>query len=235
MRAVRNCGTDPRQDGGNDMTRLGIRGAAIAAAVWAAAITGMGADAAELEISVYGGVQSAPASRIDSPAGRDSVGWEGRSFEEPPYYGLRATWWQNERWGWGVEVNHAKVYADDPGDYGYNRLEFTDGINFVTANLFRRWQQPGRRITPYVGGGIGVAIPHVDVQPIGEVQTFGYQVTGPVVQLVAGASYALDDRWSVFGEYRGTWSRHKADLDSGGSLKTDLVTNALNIGISRKF
>jgi len=194
------------------------------------------ADAAELEISVYGGVQSAPSSRIDSPAaGRLSVDWEGRSAKVPPYYGLRATWWQSDRWGWGVEVNHAKVYADDPEDYGYDRLEFTDGINFVTANVFRRWQQPGRRITPYVGGGIGVSIPHVDVQPIGGDHTFGYQVTGPVVQLVAGASYALDDRWSVFGEYKGTWSRHKADLDSGGSLETDLVTNALNIGISRKF
>lgn len=215
------------------MTRAGILGIAVAA--WTAVIAGT-ADAAELEISVYGGVQSAPSSRIDSPAaGRQSVDWEGRSAKVPPYYGLRATWWRNDRWGWGVEVNHAKVYADEPEDYGYDRLEFTDGINFVTVNLFRRWQQPGRRITPYVGGGIGVSIPHVDVQPIGGAHTFGFQVTGPVVQLVAGASYALDDRWSVFGEYKGTWSRHKADLDSGGSLRTDLVTNALNIGISRRF
>ncbi|MZQ89660.1 outer membrane beta-barrel protein [Frigidibacter albus] len=222
------------------MRHQGRRGAVFAAAIWAAvtgtAVSGTAAGAGQLEISVYGGVQSAPPSRIDSPAaGGDRVTWKGRSFEEPPYYGVRATWWQNDRWGWGVEVNHAKVYADDPEDYGYNRLEFTDGINFVTANVFRRWQQPDRRITPYVGAGFGVAIPHVDVQPIGGAQTFGFQVTGPVVQLVAGASYALDDRWSVFGEYKGTWSRHKADLDSGGSLKTELQTNALNIGISRKF
>ncbi|MBC7213382.1 MAG: lipid A oxidase, partial [Pseudomonas sp.] len=33
-----------------------------------------------------------------------------------PYYGMRATWWQNERWGWGFEVNHAKAYADEPED-----------------------------------------------------------------------------------------------------------------------
>jgi len=207
----------------------------------AAVAAGLGAggpvaEAAELEISLYSGAQSAPSSRIDSPvSGRDRVTWEGRSTEDPPYYGLRATWWQNERWGWGVEVNHAKVYADEPADYGYERLEFTDGLNFVTANVFRRWQRPGQRITPYVGGGLGVAIPHVDVQPVGGAHSFGFQVTGPVVQWVAGASYALDERWSVFGEYKGTWSRHKADLDSGGSLKTELQTNALNIGISRRF
>lgn len=218
------------------MKRHGLRRIAVAAALFGAAVSGPAAEAAGLEISLYGGVQSAAPSRIDSPAsGRQRVDWEGRSGNFPLYYGLRATWWQNDRWGWGVEMNHAKVYADTPEDYGHDRLEFTDGLNFVTANVFRRWQQPGQRITPYVGAGIGVAIPHVDVQPIGGEHTFGFQVTGPVVQLVAGASYALDDSWSVFGEYKGTWSRHKADLDSGGSLQTELQTNALNIGISRRF
>ncbi|AMY71459.1 outer membrane protein [Frigidibacter mobilis] len=213
------------------MGRSGVWGLAAAMALGLAT-----AASAEIEISLYSGRQAAPPSNIDSPvSGSDRVSWEGRSTEAPPYYGLRATWWQNERWGWGVEVNHAKVYADEPADYGYERLEFTDGLNFVTANLFRRWQQPGQRVTPYVGAGFGVSIPHVDVQPIGGAHTFGYQITGPVVQWVAGASYALDDRWSVFGEYKGTWSRHEADLDSGGSLKTELQTNALNIGISRKF
>jgi len=205
-------------------------------AIAAAMGLGTATTAAELEISLYSGTQSAPSSSIDSAAsGKDTVDWEGRSAEEPPYYGLRATWWQNERWGWGVEVNHAKVYADDPGDYGYERLEFTDGLNFVTANVFRRWQRANSRVTPYVGAGIGVSIPHVDLKPIGGDHTFGFQVTGPVVQWVAGASYALDDRWSVFGEYKGTWSRHDVDLDSGGNLETELQTNALNIGISRKF
>ncbi|MBC7137153.1 MAG: outer membrane beta-barrel protein [Defluviimonas sp.] len=197
---------------------------------------GTAAAAAELEVSLYLGAQSANSSDVESPGlGEQSVDWEGRSGDMAPYYGVRATWWQNERWGWGFEVNHAKAYADEPEDYGFERLEFSDGLNFVTANVFRRWQQPGKRITPYVGAGLGFAMPHVDITPEGGKHTFGYQVTGPVVQLVAGASYALDDRWSLFGEYKGTWSSHDVDLDSGGNLETDLVTNAINVGISRRF
>ena len=57
------------------------------------------AAAAEVELSFYGGVQSAPPSDIsirDPEIGDDdfSQSWEGRSFEAPPYYGLRATSWQ---------------------------------------------------------------------------------------------------------------------------------------------
>ncbi len=190
---------------------------------------------AEFEIGLYGGVQTAPHSTVEnSVLGDEFVKWKGKSFAMPPYYGIRATWWRNEAWGWGLEVNHAKVYADDPASHGYDRLEFTDGHNIVTANVWRRWQND-TRWTPYVGAGLGVAIPHVDVQPAGEAHTYGYQVTGPAVQLVAGASYQLNERWAVFGEYKGTYSSNKADLDSGGTLKTDIVTSALNIGVSMKF
>lgn len=191
--------------------------------------------AAEIEISLYGGFQSAPHSTVThSLDGDDFVKWEGRSFEMPPYYGLRATWWRNDKWGIGVELNHAKVYADDPASYGYDRLEFTDGHNIVTLNLWRRWQND-TRWTPYVGAGLGVAVPHVDVQPTGEAHTFGYQLTGPAIQAVAGVSYELNERWSVFGEYKGTYSQNEADLDSGGTLSTDLITNAINLGVSLRF
>jgi lipid A oxidase len=190
---------------------------------------------AEIEISVYTGGQTAPHSTIvHSTLGEDTVGWLGKSFEMPPYWGLRATTWRNDRFGYGVEFNHAKVYADNPSAYGYDVLEMTDGINILTANVWRRWQTDSRW-TPYVGAGIGVAIPHVEVQPTGEELTFGYQLTGPAAQLVAGAAWELNAKWSVFGEYKGTWSSHVMDLDSGGTLKTDIITNALNLGLSYKF
>jgi lipid A oxidase len=190
---------------------------------------------AEVELSAYGGFQTAPHSTIEhSSLGSERVKWEGKSFEMPPYWGLRATWWRDERLGYGVELNHAKVYADDPGAYGYELLELTDGINFLTANIWRRWQDGGQ-LTPYVGAGIGVAVPHVEVQPAGEVRTVGYQLTGPAIQFVAGASWAIEPKWAVFGEYKFTWSSHEMDLDSGGTLSTDIITNALNIGMSYRF
>lgn len=190
---------------------------------------------AEVELGFYGGLQEAPHSSIHhSILGDDFVRWEGRSFQMPPQYGLRATWWRSETWGYGVDFNHVKAYADDPASYGYDRLEFTNGLNIVTLNVWRRWPNAGR-LTPYAGAGLGVAVPHVDIKPAAQAHTFGYQLTGPAAQIVLGASYEMNARWSVFGEYKGTYSQNKADLDSGGTLSTDIITNALNLGVSLRF
>jgi len=197
--------------------------------------------AAEVELSFYTGTQSAPHSDVTGNAPGVgpfdfNAGWEGKPFAMPPYWGARATWWRTERLGYAFEVNHAKVYADKKTltTNGFDRLEFTDGHNLATLNVFYRWPDAAKRLTPYVGAGLGLAIPHVDVKVAGN-KTYGYQVTGPAVQLVAGASYALNDTWSIFGEYKGTYSSNEADLKGGGKLKTDLITNALNIGLSYKF
>lgn len=196
--------------------------------------------AAEWELSFYTGYQAAPHSDVDGDVNGApfsfNAGWEGKPFEAPPYYGFRATWWQNARLGYALDFNHTKVYADNETlrESGFDRLEFTDGLNIVTLNVFYRWPDAVRNFTPYVGAGLGVAIPHVDVQS-GDSRTFEYQLTGPAAQLVFGASYDLNDRWAVFGEYKGTYSQNEADLDGGGSLETDIITNALNIGLTFKF
>ncbi|EEX16595.1 lipid A oxidase [Citreicella sp. SE45] len=79
-------------------------------------------------------------------------------------------------------------------------------------------------------------MPHVEVATTGgSDDTFEYQYTGPAVRLLAGASYPINDRWSVYGEYQFTYSWNEADLDGGGSLNTDIKTNALNVGLSLKF
>lgn len=197
---------------------------------------------AEFELSVYTGIQTEPHSVVkgDDPDGIGAfdftTAWEGRSGEMPPYYGIRGTWWQNDVLGYGVEFNHAKVYADDDKreEEGFDRLEFTDGLNILTVNVFRRFPNEMRRWTPYLGGGLGVAIPHVEVETSGS-KTFGYQYTGPAVQWVAGVTYPMTESWSVFGEYKGTYSRNRADLDGGGELETNIVTNALNLGVSFNF
>ncbi|PIE10920.1 MAG: lipid A oxidase [Rhodobacterales bacterium] len=200
-----------------------------------------GLAAAEVELSFYAGAQSAPHSRIDGSGGVVDgddylIGWEGRSFDMPPYYGVRATWWRSPTLGFGLDVNHAKVYApeDDMAKAGYDRLEFTDGLNIVTVNAYRRFPGLNLPVTPYLGAGAGVAVPHVDITKNG-VKTYGYQVTGPAVTFIAGASYPLTDRMSLFGEYKGTYSQNTAELDDGGELKTDIITNALNVGVSFRF
>lgn len=198
--------------------------------------------AAEFELSVYSGWQTAPHSDVKGtdPGGVGdfdfTAGWDGKSFEAPIHYGFRGTWWRGGGdLGFGLELNHTKVYADDQtlAEEGFDRLEFTDGLNIITANVMRRFSGP-RRWTPYLGGGLGVAYPHVDVETTGG-KTFGYQVTGPAAAWMAGVTYDLSDSWSVFGEYKGTYSQNEADLDNGGTLETDIITNAVNLGVSFNF
>lgn len=199
---------------------------------------------AETEVSLYFGYQTAPHSRLTGDVAGTPVdkliGWEGRSFEAPPYYGGRVVHWTGEKFGFGVEFTHAKTYAPDTEMAPeFSALEFTDGHNIFTINAHRRWEDAwaNGRVTPYVLGGIGVAVPHVDIQPTyaGAPHTFGYQLTGPAVRLGAGASWDINDRWALFGEYQFTWSDNEIELDGGGTLNTQILTNALNFGVTMKF
>ncbi|MNU11364.1 hypothetical protein D3C72_2591490 [compost metagenome] len=51
-------------------------------------------------------------------------------------------------------------------------------------------------------------------------------------QAQAGVDYRITDNWSTFVEYKGTYSRVDVPIDSGDRLKTNIVTNAVNVGIS---
>lgn len=196
---------------------------------------------AETELGFYLGSQSALDSDVsveDPVIGQDdfSASWDGNSFEAPPYYGFRATWWREDDLGFGLDFTHSKIYADGDtrGDNGYDVLEFTDGLNILTFNAYKRFPDAVGGLTPYFGGGLGISVPHVEVEKDGS-ETTGYQYGGPAATVIAGASYPISDQWAVFGEYKGTYSRNEVDLDSGGSLETDVKTNAVNLGVSFSF
>ena len=199
--------------------------------------------AAEVELSFYSGYQTSPHSRITGNRGASSggtafsnlIGWEGKSFSMPPYYGVRATWWRSDDIGFGVEFSHNKVYAPNAEmPAGFTRLEFTDGLNLLTLNALYRFPLESLPITPYVGAGVGINVPHVEVyRPSG--RTFEYQFGGATLQAQAGLSYRITDNWSTFVEYKGTYSFVDVDIDNGGSLKTDIITNAVNFGVAYKF
>ena len=194
---------------------------------------------ADVELSFYGGLQSAQPSDVSvydaNGTDTDLVQWEGKSFSAPPYYGIRATIWSSSEFGYGLDFTHNKIYPKSLPT-GYDRLEFTDGLNTLTVNAYRRWRNGIAGLTPYVGGGIGLAIPYVEVvRNAVNSETFEYQVTGPAATLIAGASYPINDKWSVFGEYKSTYSQNKADLDDGSTLETNIVTNAVNLGLSFRF
>jgi lipid A oxidase len=225
------------------MTRLAKTAIAASAAALIAAPA-----AAEMELSLYTGVQSVQDSTISGtlPGGAavsQSVDWKGKPLENPFYYGARATWWTANNLGFGVELTHAKAYADAAAmaAIGVSRLELSDGHNIITANVLKRW--PGAfpktpKFTPYVGAGLGIAMPHVDAQPLGGgVRTYGYETTGLAARGIAGLKYELSQDWALFGEYQVTWSDNDLTIDGtpNGKLSTELVTHAVNFGVSYSF
>lgn len=196
---------------------------------------------AEVEVSLYVGPQSAPPSDItvegDSviPDQNFEQEWGGRSFEWPIYAGFRVTNWQSPEFGYGLDYAHNKV-RPPRGDLpaGFGALEFTDGLNTWTINGYRRWQNALGDATPYVGAGLGISAPGVEVRYAGS-DTFEYQITGVAATWLAGVTYPVTEDWSVFGEYKGTFTTNDVELDGGGSLTSDIFTNALNVGVSFNF
>ena len=209
--------------------------------------------AAEIELSFYLGVQSVQESTLSGtlPGGAAvsrKVDWEGNPLENPFYYGGRLTWWNANNLGFGIEGTHAKAYASsgDLAALGLSRFELSDGHNIITLNVMKRFPSTftNERFTPYVGGGVGVAIPHVDAQVIGATgRTYDYETTGIALRGIAGMKYSLNDKWALFGEYQATWSDNditiKADPavvgQTDGKVGTELVTHAINVGVSYCF
>ncbi|MFV2002359.1 MAG: outer membrane protein, partial [Paracoccaceae bacterium] len=165
-----------------------------------------------------------------------SAEWESRSLRAPPNYRARLTWWPSRVLGLGVDYSYDKLFgsAATLADNGLTQLEFSEGLNLLTLNAYRRWPLSGSEITPYIGAGIGVSVPFVEFDS-GAGRTAEYQIGGPAVRWLAGAIYPVNDRWSVFGEYRGSFSQNNLDLDSGGTLSTDIFSNSLTIGLTLGF
>lgn len=202
---------------------------------------------AQFQLSIYGGIQGLPHSDVtgDDPSTGGvgsfdfTAGWDGNSFDAPPYYGVRGTWWQTEDFGYALDFTHSKAYANDDtlASTGFEVLEFTDGINTLTFNAMKRFPTgENSRFTPYIGGGLGFSVPHVEVQTSAAgARTFEYQYGGVVAQFQGGVEYEVTEQWSIFGEYKMNYVDLDVDLEEGGSLSTNLITNAINIGAGFNF
>jgi lipid A oxidase len=106
--------------------------------------------------------------------------------------------------------------------------------NFPTVYALYRMPIAGTKFVPYIGAGAGVNIPHVEVTR-GSGKTFEYQFGGATLQAQAGVAYEFTQNWAAFLEYKGNYSWVDVDIDSGTTLKTQILTNAVNVGVSYKF
>lgn len=213
----------------------------LVAASTAALLCGSPALAGDFEISAYGGYQTAPHSDVDvSDQPSFTAGWEGNSFKAPQYYGFRGTYWFDEgrlaNWGVSLDYTHAKVYSTQGtmAEAGWSHFEFTDGLNLLTVNAIRQFPLEDSKFVPYLGAGAGINVPHVEVTR-GSGRTFDYQIGGATLQAQAGIKYQFTEGWSAFAEYKGNYSFVNVDIDSGATLKTNILTNAFNLGISYRF
>jgi lipid A oxidase len=203
---------------------------------------------AEFQISVYGGGNLASDGDVTltsaAISGTFGVEWlGGNSFDlKEPYYGVRGTYWFTDfgmpRWGAAIDFTHATVEADlgDPVvGAAFQTLEFTNGINSLTLNALYR-MPVANRFTVYAGVGAGASIPHVEVETIPyTTKTYEFQLAGPVVAGLVGASFDVGWGFSVFGEYKATYSWNEADLVGGGSLDAEVLVHHFSAGLSYTF
>ncbi|MCL4768270.1 MAG: hypothetical protein KJZ80_18780 [Hyphomicrobiaceae bacterium] len=188
-----------------------------------------------------GGYTGAPYTypgdvRFQKPDGSEltvhDVGWDARPFDDPIYYGVRVARWSGmSPFGSMVDFTHSKVYSQREQEVRlsgqgpdaalpatrkirdiFHHFEFTHGHNMLTLNGLFRLPWRTKAFSPYVGLGAGVSIPHTEVQFRGERgRTYEYQLTGPVLQVVAGLEIRVP-RLSYFVEYKFTFAPYRAPL-----------------------
>ena len=218
------------------------------------------ASGADAQLGAYLGPAYTSRSSLNlvQPGGTDmtfgDIAWEGKPFRPPPYYGYRAICWLSDRYGVMLDFTHIKAIAikNRPGQQSgfkdgdhvptqapvsatLKRLEFTHGYNLLTLNALRRASMRGPNLIPYAGVGLGVAIPHVEVQRAGKPQstrTYEYQITGPALQLLGGIEWRVGRRLSLFVEYKLTCAMIRGDLVGGGKVTTNLCTHQVPVGIA---
>lgn len=197
----------------------------------------------------------------NSDATFQGVDWESRSFESPPYYGLRLAWFIEPYPSWGVALDftHYKVYArtgdvvrvngrwnGSPVDESApleNRVQsfsISHGVNYVgLLGLYRFRLDPSEafphgRLQPYVGIGPVYYINHPE-STVNGLHSEGYESDGWGYQAVAGLRYMVTNRWSLFGEVKFSDGRADVDVAGDGSATTSLRTVHAVFGVGFTF
>ncbi len=206
------------------------------------------------------GYTSSGNVRLQEPGGTeltaDGISWRDRSFSSPLYYGLRLNYFGSATASNGLmlDFTHAKMYSDPAqtvrvsgtrngtavgGNEAlgatFSELSFSHGYNLLALNLLHRWLRGDgstvHTFQPYVGAGIGIAVPHVEVRTASST-TNNYQFGGVVYQALGGINYRAGSRWDLFTEYKLSYANIEVDLNGGGHLRTNPLTHHLEVGAS---
>ncbi len=187
-----------------------------------------------------------------------SVGWEGRSFRLPPYYGYRAAYFLRSPGWFGIEggVIHMKVYAlaadtvtasgttgGVPGarpvrlDSVVQRFSLSHGQNMLLVNavvrraLWRRGDYRAARLLVMSRVGIGPTLPHVE-STIGGIGEERYERGALALQAAAGVEVRIWKPLRAVAEYKFTRCRQSVDTAAGSHIETLLVSHHLAFGLA---
>ena len=113
--------------------------------------------------------------------------------------------------------------------------------DLMTVNGMYRWLQPGlgssdagHWFVPYVGLGVGVAVSPIE-ESLGTIDSFEDRLAGPAAQGLVGGDVLIGGRWSMFVEYKLSWTDLTSTAANGSSLDLDAWTNHIALGLSMKF
>jgi hypothetical protein len=203
----------------------------------------------EWMVAAYGGSPYTYPSdvKFTKPDGNftvKDVQWEGRPFINPIYYGVRVLrWFGDGRMGSMLDFTHSKAISNREQQAAFEgtlngqpapekaligevfrKLEASHGHNMLTLNGLLRLPSFTFRLSPYVGLGAGVSLPHSEVHVANDPsRTYEYQMAGPVGQAIIGLEFRLP-RMSYFLEYKFTLADYRMPLTGrdGDILFTDV-------------
>jgi hypothetical protein len=242
--------------------------------------------AKETMVAAYTGAPyTYPSSvRIGKPHGAqdfiiDRAHWYTNPFHNPIYYGARVVRWSSGgTTGMMLDFTHSKAIADRGQEASFSgtingkpapprarigelmkHLEFTHGHNMLTLNGLLRLPSLHPRVSPYIGAGAGILLPHTQVEIAnGEHRTYEYNYAGPVGQALFGVELRLA-RTSFFVEYKFTYAQYEAPLSQmdgswlfldiwrqirrwidgeeppGGHVSTDIASHQVISGLAVRF
>lgn len=217
------------------------------------------APAGTWELAAYGGTSwhqdadvelATPTATLEF----EDVAWRSDSFSSPPHWGFRVARWfgDEDRFAVALDFVHAKVIAEEDErvavsgtrnglavnttervDATFTTFEYTDGLNLATLNVLYRVPGFTYRFTPYLGGGIGAAVPHVEVTVPG-VNVREYQAVGFTAHGLMGLSGLVTEHVGAFVEYKAGYTDVDAELP-GGSVSHGLFSHHVNFGLLVRF
>jgi hypothetical protein len=165
-----------------------------------------------------GGAAYLPSTLRIAQSGEDDLSTRGSydsgSFEQPLYYALRLTRW-NDGAGWGAEFIHLKLRLVDP-PAEIQQFDISHGLNHFLVN--RAWLVDSWVLQ--AGAGLVLAHPENDIRgqrlsEHGGVWRSGYYFTGPAFLVSAGRRFDLGQDWFATVEAKATAARVRVPVADG--------------------